>query len=233
MSKLQSILNKYPNVFSDLDEVSAPASSFETSNEPSLPMMARITDRWSKIGPSVITAVRELADTVNGQRACSLLHQITNMHESEEATSGSLDEIDQLVLRRRLTRLTIVHEIAEGNNDALPQGVHTPVDPALNLQELHVKIGRVLSELHALATSTVGPEKTALTMLFHEVNTAHNEIQNILSCQEQVSINTMSEALDHFMSVHSELLAALEPYSTSNPSVSRAPYQLKSAMLGE
>lgn len=245
---LQSIMAKYPLVAREmpLDEVSAPTSSFDTSREPSLPMMAKITDRWAKVGPSVIAAVRGLADTVQGQEACSLLHSVTHMPESALAWAmkgkkqpsklhvegWEPDEIDELVIRRAIDGFTIVHPIAEGNNDSIPQGVHASSDPALSLQELHIRIGKILPELHALVTSTVGPEKAALSMLFHEVNTAHNDLQNILSCSSQESAN-MSGAHDHFSNVYSQLMGALSPYTTSNPAVSRAPYQFKGASLGE
>lgn len=142
----------------------------------------------------------------------------------------SLDEIDRIIQRHMQTGLTIVRE---GNNDAIPQGDHTSPDPALDLQELHSSIGYILPELHALVTSTVGPEKHALLMLFNEVNTSHHELSQILANHNQTPSSDMGEAVAHFKTVQAQMFQALSPYTVGNSAVSRPPYQLKGASLGE
>lgn len=153
--------------------------------------------------------------------------------KSNKVPKESIDEIDQLILRHMETGLTIVRPIDEGNNDAIPQGDHTSPDPALDLQELHSSIGYILPELHALVTSTVGPEKHALLMLFNEVNTSHHELSQILSNHNQAPSSDMGEAVAHFKTVQAQMYQALSPYTIGNYAVSRPPYQLKGASLGE
>ena len=129
--------------------------------------------------------------------------------------------------------------IDEGNNNSLPDGTHhdTNSHPApnagLRLQTLYHSIGTILPELHALVTSCIGEERAALTMLFNEVMTAHSEIGNYLSCTNQAPDPQIESLLSHYSTVHSQIMDALNPYSTHNLAVATGPYQLKGTHLND
>ena len=129
--------------------------------------------------------------------------------------------------------------IDEGNNNSLPDGMHhdTNTHPSpnagLRLQSLYHSIGTILPELHALVTSCIGEERAALTMLFNEVMTAHSEIGNYLSCTNQAPDPQIESLLSHYSTVHSQIMDALNPYSTHNLAVATGPYQLKGTHLND
>lgn len=225
MSSLaDSIISRHPGLAADLDEVEQPTAEF-FSQPKTLLRMANVSARWEKVGPSVLSAVRSLADTATGQAACDLLKRITHVAERQEE-----DEIDRMVRLHKETGLTMTR-FAEGSNDSMPSGRHEANDPAMQVQGLHVDIGRVIPELHALVTSCVGPEKQALLMLFNEVHTAHQELGNILAWSNQATEDEFNEAASHFSRIHSEMMLALSPYSKGNPAVASPPYRVSGTSI--
>lgn len=117
-------------------------------------------------------------------------------------------------------------------NGQIPDGTHAGYavqnpEAAMSLQNLHRRLGFALPELHALVTSTVTDERTALSMLFNELNTAHCDIGNVIAYQNAVPPLQMAELRDHYEMVISQMLAALDPYKGSNPAVvGMGPYKL-------
>lgn len=115
------------------------------------------------------------------------------------------------------------------NNAMRPNGMHsadTAPSASEALQDLHRRLGSALPELHALAVSTITDEKQALGMLFHELHTAHCDIGNVLSYHNQIPDLEMSELVQHYSKVVSEMIGALNPYMTKNPAVGIGPYHL-------
>jgi hypothetical protein len=150
----------------------------------------------------------------------------------------SVDPVDQLIDQYERTGLVIVQE----EISAQPvTGTHQPStsrdypQSALELQEMHRKLGVVLPQLHAIVTSSaIGEERHILTQLFQELQFAHTDLANVLSIASQVPAENLQTVLAHYARVYEDVMSALDPYSDVgrvHRVTQMGPYKLKGASL--
>lgn len=146
--------------------------------------------------------------------------------------SNPKDPVESLLDTYERTGLVIVQENCA---NAPVTGTHAPAGPeaphyALDMQEMHRKLGTLLPQLHAIVTSSnLGEERGTLTQLFQELQFAHTDLGNILSIASQIPKENLGAVLSHYSSVYEAVMAAVDPYADR---ISRVPVGQPYKLMG-
>jgi hypothetical protein len=150
-------------------------------------------------------------------------------YEKDRREGEKISVADALIDQYEKTGLVIVNESMIG----APAGTHDQHSPALEIQEMHRKLGILLPQLQTLVTSSgIGEERGALTMLYQELAFAHQDLSAIASIASQAPNENFTPAIQHYNRLYDEVMSVLDPYTGTTRQVGGfGPYQLKGTAL--
>lgn len=180
----------------------------------------------------------------NSVSASHETHHYTHPTKGHRVVSGTKNESEEFLgdlknagFKKKGSKYTHpayldkIHRKTESYSGTPVTGYHE-VQVDTTAQDLHYKLGQLMPELHGLVTSSSGEERRALGMLFAELVQAQADLGNFISTHNQTSDESLAILASHYSTVYREMLSALDPYRTSNPSVTPyGPYQLKGVGL--